>query len=99
MQFNALVNGHTTIMDTPEKSGDEDLGPIPKPFILTALAGCTGMDIVALLRNAKKEVSSFSMDVTGELSTQKPIPYDLINLKPHDADERDNTTDKKLESI
>ncbi|MES2331464.1 MAG: OsmC family protein [Bacteroidota bacterium] len=80
MQFNALVNGHTVVMDAPERSGGEDLGPIPKPFILTALAGCTGMDIVALLRNEHKEVAEFSMKVTGELSRQKPIEYIAIHI-------------------
>ena len=30
MQFNALVNGHTIVMDGPEKVGGEDNGPIPK---------------------------------------------------------------------
>ena len=43
MQFNALVNGHTLVMDGPEKVGGENNGPIPKPFVLTALTGCTGM--------------------------------------------------------
>ena len=50
MQFNALINGHTVIMDAPEKSGGDDMTPIPKPFVLAALSGCTGMDIIALLR-------------------------------------------------
>ena len=51
MQFNSLINGHTVIMDAPERSGGEDHAPIPKPLVLSALAGCTGMDVVALLRN------------------------------------------------
>lgn len=80
MQFNALVNGHTIVMDAPEKSGGEDTGPIPKPFILTALSGCTGMDIVALLRKEQKEVTDFSMKVLGELSKQKPIEYIAIHI-------------------
>ncbi len=75
MQFNALVNGHTIIMDGPEKVGGEDNGPIPKPFVLAALSGCTGMDIVAILRKSKKEVSELNIKVTGELSTQQPIEY------------------------
>ncbi len=80
MQFNALTNGHTVIMDAPEKSGGEDSAPIPKPFVLTALSGCTGMDIVALLRKAKKEVDSFDIKVTGELSKEAPIQYVSIHL-------------------
>lgn len=75
MQFNALVNGHTIIMDAPERVGGDDSGPIPKPFILTALSGCTGMDIVAILRKAQKEVKDLTIKVTGELSKQQPIEY------------------------
>ena len=80
MQFNALVNGHTIIMDAPEKAGGEDNGPIPKPFILTALAGCTGMDIVAILRKAQKPVDNFDMKVIGEISKQAPIQYIAIHV-------------------
>ncbi len=83
MQFNALINGHTIIMDAPEKVGGEDLGPIPKPFILAALSGCTGMDIVSMLRKEQKEVADFSITVTGELSKQKPIEYIAIHIIYH----------------
>ena len=75
MQFNALVNGHTIVMDAPERVGGEDNGPIPKPFILTALSGCTGMDIVAILRKAQREVKDLTIGVKGELSKQQPIEY------------------------
>lgn len=81
MQFNALVNEHTIIMDAPEKVGGEDNGPIPKPFILTALAGCTGMDIAALLKKANRSVNDFSMKVSGELSKQAPIQYISIHVE------------------
>ena len=80
MQFNALIDGHTVIMDAPEKSGGEDSAPIPKPFVLAALSGCTGMDIVALLRKSNNPVDDFSMIVTGELSKQAPIQYISIHV-------------------
>lgn len=80
MQFNALVNGHTIVMDAPERVGGEDQGPIPKPFVLSALSGCTGMDVVAMLRKAGKEVNSFDMKVSGEISKQAPIEYVSIHL-------------------
>ena len=80
MQFNALVNGHTIVMDGPEKVGGEDNGPIPKPFILTALAGCTGMDIAALLRKADKNPDDFDMKVIGEISKRAPIEYIAIHV-------------------
>lgn len=75
MQFNALVNGHTVIMDAPERAGGEDLGPIPKPFVLSALSGCTGMDVIALLRKAGKQLDDLNLIVTGEISKHAPIEY------------------------
>jgi putative redox protein len=80
MQFNALVDGHTIIMDAPERVGGEDNGPIPKPFVLTALSGCTGMDIVAILRRAGKQVDELNIKVTGEISKKPPIEYVAIHL-------------------
>ncbi len=81
MQFNALINGHTVIMDAPERSGGEENGPIPKPFVLAALSGCTGMDIIALLRKSGQTIEDFDMKVTGELSKQAPIQYTAIHLQ------------------
>ena len=80
MQFNALVNGHTVIMDAPPHVGGENNGPIPKPFVLTALSGCTGMDVVALLRKAGITLQDFSLKVDGELSKQQPLEYISIHL-------------------
>ena len=81
MQFNALVNGHTITMDAPERVGGEDNGPIPKPFILTALSGCTGMDVVSILRKQNIEVNDLNIIVTGEISKQQPIIYTSIHVE------------------
>ncbi|HEX5113037.1 MAG TPA: OsmC family protein [Saprospiraceae bacterium] len=81
MQFNALVQGHTIIMDAPERVGGENLGPIPKPFILSALSGCTGMDVVALLRKEGKALHDFSIKVSGEISKHPPIEYVAVHLE------------------
>ncbi|KIC94250.1 OsmC family protein [Flavihumibacter solisilvae] len=80
MQFNALVNGHTIVMDAPARAGGEENGPIPKPFVLTALSGCTGMDVVALLRKANIALDDFSLKVTGELSKHQPLEYVAIHV-------------------
>jgi putative redox protein len=80
MQFNALVNGHTVIMDAPARVGGEDLGSIPKPFVLTALAGCTGMDVVALLRKAGIELEHLDINVSGEITKTPPIAYANIHV-------------------
>jgi putative redox protein len=92
MQFNALVNGHTLVMDAPERVGGEDLGPIPKPFVLTALSGCTGMDVIALLRKQGKQLDQLNLKVDGEISKQVPIVYTSVHVlyemegKPEDEE-------------
>ena len=90
MQFNSLVNGHTIIMDAPERVGGEDHGPIPKPFILTALSGCTGMDIIAILRKSQKEIKDLDIKVVGDLSKTAPIEYVGIHVKYYFLGEEEN---------
>lgn len=80
MQFNALVGGHTIVMDAPERAGGEDLGPTPKPFVLTALSGCTGMDVIALLRKQGIELTDLDLRVSGEISRQAPMQYVAANI-------------------
>ncbi len=75
MQFNTLVNGHTVIMDAPERVGGENHGTIPKPLVLTALSGCTGMDVASLLRKNNSLPDTFSVNVEGEISKRVPIEY------------------------
>ncbi|MCO5240466.1 MAG: OsmC family protein [Chitinophagaceae bacterium] len=80
MQFNSLVNDHVIIMDAPERVGGENLGTIPKPLVLTALSGCTGMDVVALLRKEGKELRNFNVVVSGELTKSAPMQYSAIHV-------------------
>jgi len=98
MQFNALVNGHTIVMDAPPRAGGEESGPIPKPFILTALSGCTGMDVVALLRKANLPIDDFSLKVTGELSKQQPLEYIAIHIV-YDIKGRSSDKDVVLKAV
>ena len=75
-----FINGHTVIMDAPERVGGEDNGPIPKPFVLSALSGCTGMDIVAILRRQGKQLQEFNLKVSGEISKQPPLEYTSTHI-------------------
>lgn len=50
MAFKAHVDGHEIILDATEAVGGENRGPRPKPLAMVALAGCTGMDVVSILK-------------------------------------------------
>lgn len=80
MHFDALVNGHTVMMDAPERSGGENQAPTPKPLLLVALSGCTGMDVIALMKKASKEATALDIDVVGELGKGTPIEYANMHI-------------------
>lgn len=80
MAFESVVNGHTIPLDAEEQFGGTDAGPRPKPLILTALAGCTGMDVISLLSKMKQPVSWFNMEVEAELGEDHPKRYTKITL-------------------
>lgn len=98
MQFDALVNGHTITMDATEKGGGEDKGTIPKPLILTALSGCSGMDVINIITKKRKTVDTFDMSVSGELSTEQPIEYTSIHMS-YNFTGSDDSKDAALSAV
>jgi putative redox protein len=80
MRFSAAIGGHTIIMDAPEHAGGTNLGSVPKPFLLAALSGCTGMDVISLLNKQRVPYTSFLVDVNGELTETAPMTYKTIEV-------------------
>ena len=72
MAFETEINGHKLIMDAEPEVGGEDLGPRPKPFMLASLGGCTGMDVISILKKMRVEVKSLNVKVEGELTEEHP---------------------------
>ena len=81
MAFEAHVNGHKFVLDADEAVGGENLGPRPKALTLVSLAGCTGMDVISILRKMRVEPSYFNVEVEGELTEEHPKYYHTINIK------------------
>lgn len=80
MAFEAKVNEHKIILDADAANGGEDRGPRPKPFMLTALAGCTGMDVISILKKMRVEVEAFHVSVEGELTDEYPKYYKSMHV-------------------
>lgn len=81
MAFEAEVNGHKFMIDADEKVGGENQGPRPKPLMLTALAGCTGMDVVSILKKMRVEFSDVKITVDGELTEEHPKHFNKMIVK------------------
>lgn len=80
MAFKADVMGQEIILDAGENVGGENRGPRPKPLMLTALAGCTGMDVVSILKKMKVEVDDFNVIVEGDLTEEHPKTYSKMHI-------------------
>jgi putative redox protein len=81
MSFEAEVNGHKIIIDADEKVGGKDRGPRPKPMMLLALGGCTGMDVVSILKKMRVELDGFNVDVEASMTDEHPKYYDRFTIK------------------
>ncbi len=80
MAFESEVNGHKIIIDAVEAVGGNNKGPRPKPLMLLALAGCTGMDVVSILKKMRVEFDDFKIEIETEMTEEHPKHYNKINV-------------------
>jgi len=80
MAFETEINGHKLIMDAAESSGGSNKGPRPKPLMLAALAGCTGMDVVSILAKMRVDVKKFRILVEAQQTEEHPKHYAEIKI-------------------
>ncbi|MFC2105003.1 OsmC family protein, partial [Bacteroidota bacterium] len=78
--FESDVNGHKITIDATESVGGENRGPRPKPLMLLALAGCTGMDVVSILKKMRVELDDLSIEVVANHIEEHPKHYDEMKV-------------------
>ena len=80
MSFETEVSNHKFMIDADEKVGGKDRGPRPKPLMLAALVGCTGMDVISILRKMRVKVDDFNVEVEGEQNDEHPVQYVKMHI-------------------
>ncbi|MGQ1787384.1 MULTISPECIES: OsmC family protein [unclassified Saccharicrinis] len=80
MTFQSEVNGHTIKIDAGEENGGNDSGPRPKPLMLLALAGCTGMDVVSILKKMRVRYDGLKIMVEANMREEHPKYYDTMKV-------------------
>lgn len=80
MAFEARVNNHKLVMDADSTVGGNDEGPRPKPLLLASLGGCTGMDVVSILKKMRIEPEYFNMVIEAEQTEEHPKVYSSIHI-------------------
>ena len=76
MAFEADLEGHKVLMDAAKDNGGQDSGPRPKPLLLAALTGCSGMDVASILKKMREPLSWFQLRWTPKAARtiRKNIP-------------------------
>ena len=60
------ANGHTVNMDSSPDSGGHNFGVRPMQMLLLGLGGCSGIDIISILKKQKQSVDGFRILIDGE---------------------------------
>jgi len=91
MQFDAEVSGHKVVMDATPEVGGNDIGARPKQLMMAALAGCTGMDVISMLKKMRVKVDEFDIDIEADMTEEHPKHYYKVHIiykfKGQDLDE------------
>ncbi|GGA81695.1 OsmC family protein [Ornithinibacillus halotolerans] len=90
-------SGHKLKMDAAESVGGENTGARPTELLLSAVAGCTGIDIVSILTKMRHTPTSFQMNIAGDRADDHPKKFTKITI--HYAIEGDIPEDKVIRAI
>jgi putative redox protein len=74
-------SGHAIVMDGDPRFGGHDTGLRPTELLLIGLGGCTGMDVVSILRKKRQPVAGLTINVTAERSEGHPARLDDFRLE------------------
>lgn len=80
MQFDSVIEGHHVMLDASPESGGGGQGARPKQLLLTALAGCTGIDVISILKKMRQEPEYFNIIVEAELTEEHPKHYTSMHI-------------------
>ncbi|MGI9139437.1 MAG: OsmC family protein [Sediminibacterium sp.] len=73
--------GQTLTMDIPVDQGGHGNGVRPMQALLSALGGCSGVDVVMILKKQKETIEVFEMEINGERQVGKePALWETIDI-------------------
>ena len=73
-------SGHTWNMDASVDVGGSDRGPRPTELLLSAVGGCTGIDIVSILKKMQQPLTGLRITVSGERAEEHPRRFTHVKL-------------------
>lgn len=83
MQFvgQGANSGQTNVMDAAPEVGGQNTGPRPMEVLLFGLGGCTGMDVVSILRKKRQPFTGLEIKIAGERAPEHPKRFTAIHME------------------
>jgi len=73
-------SGHAVVMDGAPDYGGRNIGIRPMEMLLIGLAGCTGFDVVQILKKGREAVTGCEVEVEAERATEDPKVFTKIHI-------------------
>jgi putative redox protein len=74
-------SGHAIVMDGDPEVGGNNTAPRPMELLLFGIGGCSGMDVVSILRKKRQDITGMEINVKGELADTYPKKFIDIDLE------------------
>ena len=103
LAFDSRFKDNTIALDDAATSGRDDSGFSPKALLLSALAGCTGMDVISILDKMKAPYTSLRIEVEADQTSEPPKVFKeilmlyFIKIPPEYEDKVKRAVDLSLE--
>lgn len=82
MEFSGTASsGHSLKMDAEANVGGNNTGFRPMELLLVGFGGCSGMDVVSILRKKRQPVSGLEINVKGEKTDSFPKIYKTVHIE------------------
>ena len=81
MSFTGNVGNEFSIrMDSSPAAGGDDSGFRPMQLVLVGLGGCTGMDVLSILRKKRQDVTGFEVHLDAKTADEHPRVFTQISI-------------------
>ena len=74
-------SGHAIVMDSDPEVGGHNTGPKPMELLLIGIGGCSGMDVVSILKKKRQDITGVEVNVRGEEAEDYPKKYTGVTLE------------------
>lgn len=92
--------GNTLMMDGSESIGGHNLGMRPMQLLLSAVGGCTAIDVISILKKQKQDIKTFEIEVDGDSEKKETYSYyKTIHIKFKITGEVDPEKAKKAAAL